>query len=320
MFNSPILITMCSFLGLTTNHNTLSQCFLMFNPPILITGFLMFNSPILITMCSFLGLTTNHNTLSQCFLMFNPPILITGFLMFNSPILITGFLMVNSPILITGFLMFNSPILITGGFFVECGALDGDKMSNTLFFERKRNWTGLLIEANPNEFEKLLMKGRNAYSLNACLNAEKRTGRFLFDPVPISGGLVDKMAPEHKKSLKADLPKINVQCFTFDSVMKALGHTHIDLFSLDVEGAEIPILQSIPFSDFTIDVILVEYFVVGSASKRKIKYNQIKDLLNQTQMYDFVGTIHSFDMLFVRKGILDEEKLKMWREKLSGKI
>jgi len=32
------------------------------------------------------------------------------------------------------------------GFFVECGAHDGEYLSNTLFFELERNWTGLLIE------------------------------------------------------------------------------------------------------------------------------------------------------------------------------
>jgi len=35
------------------------------------------------------------------------------------------------------------------GFFVECGAADGESFSNSLFFELERNWTGLLIEANP---------------------------------------------------------------------------------------------------------------------------------------------------------------------------
>jgi len=35
------------------------------------------------------------------------------------------------------------------GFFVECGAADGEVFSNSLFFELERNWTGLLIEANP---------------------------------------------------------------------------------------------------------------------------------------------------------------------------
>ncbi len=28
------------------------------------------------------------------------------------------------------------------GFYVECGAGDGEGLSNTLFFERERNWTG----------------------------------------------------------------------------------------------------------------------------------------------------------------------------------
>jgi len=35
------------------------------------------------------------------------------------------------------------------GFFIEIGSYDGESLSNTLFFEMRRNWTGLLIEANP---------------------------------------------------------------------------------------------------------------------------------------------------------------------------
>ena len=35
------------------------------------------------------------------------------------------------------------------GFFIEAGANNGVKFSNTLFFERYRNWRGLLIEPIP---------------------------------------------------------------------------------------------------------------------------------------------------------------------------
>ena len=35
------------------------------------------------------------------------------------------------------------------GFFIEMGAFDGMSLSNTLRLERHHNWTGLLIEANP---------------------------------------------------------------------------------------------------------------------------------------------------------------------------
>ena len=37
----------------------------------------------------------------------------------------------------------------TGGFYVEAGAYDGEELSNTLLFELYRNWTGLLVEPNP---------------------------------------------------------------------------------------------------------------------------------------------------------------------------
>ena len=35
------------------------------------------------------------------------------------------------------------------GFFIESGAADGVRYSNTLYFESKYNWSGLLVEPNP---------------------------------------------------------------------------------------------------------------------------------------------------------------------------
>lgn len=60
----------------------------------------------------------------------------------------------------------------TKGFFAECGALDGEYLSNTIDLERKFNWTGLLIEANPHVFEKLLSRNRKAWTLPICLSLE----------------------------------------------------------------------------------------------------------------------------------------------------
>ena len=70
----------------------------------------------------------------------------------------------------------------------------------------------------------------------------------------------------------------------------------------------------------SINVILVQYYVMGSTSKRQMRYKGINKLLNETTIYDFIGTIHIFDMVFVRKGILQENELQEWRNKSSGKI
>ena len=60
------------------------------------------------------------------------------------------------------------------GFFVELGANDGIKQSNSLYFELKRNWRGVLIEPSPYNFQKCLVNRskRNAVFCNACVGFE----------------------------------------------------------------------------------------------------------------------------------------------------
>ena len=60
----------------------------------------------------------------------------------------------------------------TEGFFVECGAADGESGSNTLYMERTLKWKGVLIEANRKFFSKLLSKKRSSYALPVCLSLE----------------------------------------------------------------------------------------------------------------------------------------------------
>lgn len=59
------------------------------------------------------------------------------------------------------------------GFFIECGAYDGETRSNTLYLERFRGWSGLLIEADPINFTKMLQKNRRAYLSPTCLSLTK---------------------------------------------------------------------------------------------------------------------------------------------------
>ena len=60
------------------------------------------------------------------------------------------------------------------GIFVEICANDGIHGSNTLMLERCFNWTGLLIEASPDTFTKLLQSQRSATMVNApsCPNGQ----------------------------------------------------------------------------------------------------------------------------------------------------
>lgn len=55
------------------------------------------------------------------------------------------------------------------GFFVEAGALDGEYLSNTVYLEREKGWSGLLVEPDGDMFALLLTKQRRAWASHCCL-------------------------------------------------------------------------------------------------------------------------------------------------------
>ena len=64
-----------------------------------------------------------------------------------------------------------------------------------------------------------------------------------------------------------------VFCFPILSVMLAMNQTHIDYFSLDVEGFEMDILETVPFDKLDITTLSVEYEHFSEENKKI--YDQI---------------------------------------------
>jgi hypothetical protein len=54
------------------------------------------------------------------------------------------------------------------GFYIEMGAFDGVQESNTRMFELCLGWKGLLIEASPRTFEKLIQNRVHNHMVNAA--------------------------------------------------------------------------------------------------------------------------------------------------------
>ena len=57
-----------------------------------------------------------------------------------------------------------------GGFFFEAGAQDGERASNTVYLELKRNWTGLLVEVDPWFYSQMRSKMRRAFTANVGIS------------------------------------------------------------------------------------------------------------------------------------------------------
>ena len=90
------------------------------------------------------------------------------------------------------------------GFFIEAGASKGEFISNTLYFELKHNWTGLLVEPNPDFLKELKTKNRNAWILPHCLSTNPKVELLDFDASAYNGGLI-----KPGKVLPSDLGRIN---------------------------------------------------------------------------------------------------------------
>ena len=147
----------------------------------------------------------------------------------------------------------------SSGRFVELGAFDGYRLSNTWMLEHCFNWTGLLIEANPVNFAALRRSRRNAVKVHSAVCAKESTVEMAGSNV--ISGQTDLLTEEQVHLYyQGRRPRKNesfvVPCRPLEAIMSAAGYPAANFLSLDVEGAEAMVLSSVDPAVFR--VIMVE--------------------------------------------------------------
>ena len=157
------------------------------------------------------------------------------------------------------------------GFFIEAGANDGIRQSNTLYYEKYKGWTGLLIEAIPALAEQCGKNRPKCIVENCALVSsqfpDKTVELEYYNLMSIVKGGFGNDADEnqHKESASRILREgdnnsylVSVPARTLSDVLIAHGINEIDLLSLDVEGYEENVLNGVDFKKHTPKFILVE--------------------------------------------------------------
>lgn len=153
------------------------------------------------------------------------------------------------------------------GFFIEVGADDGVDKSNTLFFEKK-GWKGICVEPSPTRFKRL-ENNRSCLCFNNAIHSH--SGKMDFLDIDGYGkglsGIVESYDPRHLNRIKQEtsgnkntgyVKNIEVECRPLGDILREVGVKHVDYISIDVEGNELAVLQSIDFDEVTFDVFSIE--------------------------------------------------------------
>lgn len=140
-----------------------------------------------------------------------------------------------------------------GGFFIEAGANDGIRQSNTKLFEEKYGWQGILIEPSKNIFPELCINRPHSRCFNCALGSFQQDGEIAFGD--FDGHLMASLLG------RLDRPKDQgVLIRSLQSILDICDITHVNFFSLDTEGYELNILKGIDFAKTTFDYILIEIY------------------------------------------------------------
>ena len=185
-----------------------------------------------------------------------------------------------------------------GGVFVDIGAYDGEKFSNTLFFERSMGWTGLCVEPLPSAFAKLKSMRRGPCEQVCVADFEgeaefvEADDRMGLDERMLSG-LAGNFDPRHLGRLaRTAQTRRRVAVTKLSTLLEKHGLAQIDYCSIDVEGAELAILSDFDPARFRISVLTVE---------NNYDDERIPALMAE-KGYDLVGKLEQ-DYVFKRKDV-----------------
>ena len=156
----------------------------------------------------------------------------------------------------------------THGYFVDVGAYDGVKFSNTLLLE-EQGWTGLCVEPHKVTFAKLKRKRQNSICVyGACVGDKTLTTAIYKDPgIVMLGGLApdeptiranltDAQGIEFRGYIETEVPAFTLNTLLLEHLGR--GKT-VDFVSIDTEGTELDVLRGFDLGLWIPRLLCVEH-------------------------------------------------------------
>jgi FkbM family methyltransferase len=146
------------------------------------------------------------------------------------------------------------------GYFVEFGATNGFDLSNTYLLEKDFGWTGILVEPAKVWHDDLKKNRSSIIDFDCVWKESNQLLRFKVVTDPVYSTLTEfSRSDEHHKNRRFSSDQI-VKTVSLNDLLERHGSPAIiDYLSIDTEGSELEILQSLDFSRYNFRVITCEH-------------------------------------------------------------
>ena len=149
-----------------------------------------------------------------------------------------------------------------GLYFVEFGAADGISGSNTFLLENGFNWTGILAEPAKIWSEDLKLNRPNANIELDCVWSDSNS-ELIFNETPdapVFSTLYEYRDSDIHYNSRKQSKRYKVKTISLNDLLdKYNAPSHINYLSIDTEGSEFKILNSLDWDRYSFDVITCEH-------------------------------------------------------------
>jgi len=153
------------------------------------------------------------------------------------------------------------------GFFVDIGAHHPTRFSNTYYFYKNLNWSGLNIEPNPEVMTLFQLKRRRDINLNFGVASKVETLEFYQFDEPALNTFSKSMLDERLSTTPyKHIETKSIQVLPLSEILDRhlTPNTHIDFMTVDVEGLDLEVLQSNNWEKYRPSWVLAEQLGVDN--------------------------------------------------------
>jgi FkbM family methyltransferase len=187
---------------------------------------------------------------------------------------------------------------VVKGFYVDIGAHHPVNLSNTALLYSE-GWRGINIDATPGSMDLFVKHRPDDINLEVAIGPQKGSRSFYCFANPALNGFHSELSlARHLSRGNSVVQQIEVKCVPINDVLSEhVSGRNIDLLTIDVEGLDCEILESLDIKCWEPTLIVAE--VLGAALMADVINSDIYQLL-EGRGYALFSRLH-FSTIFVSR-------------------